>query len=220
MNEEQEFEKQFKLSQRYYLENLDFINWYWYFFIIKEVIHFKPNDVLEIGSGSGIIKNCLKPLVGNYMVLDINPQLKPDILGDVRICNNELNNKFNLIIMTDVLEHIPFSDVEQTVQNLFLYLKNGGEALITIPHRRSNFLFMTPTQKPHVFTIPTGFLSPGAFYRRFIKRKIWIDPHHRWEIGDGKINKGHLDKIFQKISFKTERFKKLICVDFWVLKKL
>jgi len=219
MNEENEFEKQFSLNQRYYLENLDFINWYWYFIIIKEVICFKPNDILEIGSGSGIIKNCLKPLVEKYIVLDINPQLNPDILGDVRICNNELNNKFNLIIITDVLEHIPFSDLEQTVQNLFLYLKNGGKVLITIPHRRSNFLFMTPTQKPHVFTVPTGFLSPGAFYRRFIKRKIWIDPHHRWEIGDGKIKKGHLDKIFQKIDFKTEKFKKLLCVDFWVLKK-
>jgi hypothetical protein len=78
---------------------------------------------------------------------------------------------------------------------------------------------MSPTQVPHVFTVPTGFLSLGAFYRRFIRRKIWIDPHHCWEIGDGNVNIKMVNTIFAKSGFSVTQFKKLIYVDYWILEK-
>ncbi len=78
---------------------------------------------------------------------------------------------------------------------------------------------MSPTNKPHVFTVPTGFLSPGAFYRRFIKRKIWIGPNHCWEIGDGKIRRRDVEAEFVKAGFSIDKFQKLLYVDYWVLKK-
>jgi len=212
-------DNQFHYEQSYYLKQLDFLNWYRYFFIIKEVVDFMPNNILEIGTGSGIVKSCLQHLVESYTVLDINPKLRPNILGDLRDYKIELENEFECVIIADVLEHIPFSDVEKSLTNIYSYLKNGGEALITIPHRRSNFLFMTPLCKPHVITVPTGFLSPGAFYRRFIKRKIWIDPDHCWEIGDGRIKKTNVELVFKQVGFSIEKFKKLLYVDFWILKK-
>jgi SAM-dependent methyltransferase len=219
MNDEYNYDNQFNLGQDYYLKQLDFLNWYRYYFIIKAVIDFMPNNILEIGIGSGIVKNCLKQIVNDYMVLDINPKHKPDIVADVRDYQIELENKYDCVIIADILEHIPFCDFVNSLRNIYLYLKNGGKAIITIPHRRSNFLFMTPTQKPCVVTIPTGFLSPGGFYRRFIKRKIWIDPHHCWEIGDGKIKKVDVELLFKKVGFSIDKFKKLLYVDFWILKR-
>jgi 2-polyprenyl-3-methyl-5-hydroxy-6-metoxy-1,4-benzoquinol methylase len=130
-----------------------------------------------------------------------------------------LAGRFDCVIAADVLEHLPFADLGKASANLFAYLKPGGHALITIPHRQSNFLFMSPTQVPHVFTVPTGFLSLGAFYRRFIRRKIWIDPHHCWEIGDGNVNIKMVNTIFAKSGFSVTQFKKLIYVDYWILEK-
>lgn len=220
MDSPYDFNAQFSLDRDYYLKRLDFLGWYRHFYVVREVLNFQPRTILEIGAGHELVKNCLQPLVEKYQVMDVNSNLGPDILADVREYRSELKECFGCIIATDVLEHIPFSDFETACTNLFAYLEPSGKALITIPHRRSHFLFMTPTQKPHVFTVPTGFLSLGAFYRRFIKRKIWIDPDHCWEIGDGKINKRDVEVSFRKAGFNIERSKKLLYVDFWVLKRL
>jgi len=61
--------------------------------------------------------------------------------------------------------------------------------------------------------------SPKSFYNQVIKRKIWIDPHHCWEIGDGKIEKRDVETAMEKVGFNIEKFMKLLHVDFWVLTK-
>lgn len=218
-NDEAKFEEQFRLRQIDYLMRIDFIDWYRYFFLLKEVVNSSAADVLEIGAGSGIIKRCAEPIVKSYTVLDVNPELRPDVLADIRTHRPELIEKFDCVIAADVLEHIPFSSITDGLSNIHSYLRNGGKALITIPHRRSHFLFMTPTQKPHVLTVPAGFLSPGSFYRRFIKRRIWIDPHHCWEIGDGHVKPHQVESLFMQVGFQIKQFSKLLYVDFWVLKK-
>lgn len=213
------FNEQFSFRPDYYLKQLDFLNWYRYYHLIKDVLAIKASDLMEVGTGAGMVRNCLEPLVTSYTTLDINKELSPDFLLDVREPLTELNKKFDCAIAADILEHLPFSDMKIAMKNLYDYLKPGGHALITIPHRQSNFLFMTPTQIPHVFTVPTGFLSLGAFYRRFIKRKIWIDPNHCWEIGDGNIKVRDVDNCFLNTGFEIEKFEKLLYVDYWVLKK-
>jgi SAM-dependent methyltransferase len=213
------FGDQFLLERNYYLKSLDFLNWYRYYHLIKDLLRLGAADVLEIGTGSGMVRNCMKPLVREYRVLDINPNLEPDVLADVRVLQPELVERFDCLIAADVLEHLPFTELAEVGANLFAYLKPGGHALITIPHRQSNFLFMSPTQVPHVFTLPTGFLSFGAFYRRFIKRKIWIDPNHSWEIGDGIVRVKDVEAVFRSLGFTVEKFDKLLYVDYWVLLK-
>jgi SAM-dependent methyltransferase len=220
MKTDYDFNYQFQLDRKYYLENLNFSYWYRYFFVVREVIDLQPQAVLEIGAGNNILKNCLSPLVSKYQVLDLNEKLEPDILADAREFKPELKEKFDCAIACDVLEHIPFPDVTKACANIFAYLTSGGKAIITIPHRRSHFLAMTPLdKKPRTITVPTGFLSPGAFYRRFIKRKIWIDPYHCWEIGDGKVKRTDVESHFMQAGFQIEKREKLLYVDFWVLSK-
>ena len=210
---------QFTFKRDDYLQSLDFINWYRQYYLLREVLDRKVENVLEIGVGIGILANCLAPMVKNFTTFDINPNLNPDIVGDITIHDSALNNKFDCIIVADILEHIEFYKLENVLKNLNSYLVEGGFLLVTIPHRRSNFLFMTPTQVPHVFTVPTGFLSFGAFYRRFIKRKIAIDPNHYWEIGDGNITRSDVNCKYRNAGFDEVFFKKLVYVDYWCLKK-
>ena len=210
---------QFSCRKEDWLDGLDFLNWYRYYHLIKSVISQEKENILEIGGGSGIVRNCLEPLVSSYTTLDINNNLSPEVVSDVCERVEKLKDQFDCVIAADILEHIPYSTVSSALANLHYYLKKGGSALITIPHRQSNFLWMTPTQIPHVFTVPTGFLSLGAFYRRFIKRKIWIDPCHCWEIGDGNVRVKDVNNLILESGFEVEHFEKLLYVDYWILKK-
>jgi len=215
-----DFDDQFSVSQHYYVEQFDFVNWIRFFYLIKDVLRLQIKRVLEVGVGSGMVRSCLMPHVEAYQVLDINENLNPDYVADVRGVLPELSSSFDCIIAADVLEHLPFVDLTRVLRNFHSYLNENGCILITIPHRRSNFLFMSPNYVPRVITIPTGFLSFGGFYRRFIKRKIWIDPSHCWEIGDGKIKISDVEKVFLNAGFRLENFKKLIYVDYWILRKI
>jgi methylase of polypeptide subunit release factors len=78
------FETQFTVDRGFYLQQLDFLNWFRYYHLVKDVLRLEAANVLEIGTGSGMVRNCLKPIVGEYRVLDINPNLVPDVVADVR----------------------------------------------------------------------------------------------------------------------------------------
>lgn len=120
------FDDQFSFSRDYYLNHLDFLNWFRYYHLVKDVLRLGAFDVLEIGTGSGMVRNCLKPLVHDYRVLDINPHLSPDVVADVRVPQLELLGRFDCVIAADVLEHLPFADLAIAATNLFTYLKPGG----------------------------------------------------------------------------------------------
>ncbi len=215
-----DFEAQFKWSRKYWLDETDILNWIRFFYLVKELISSGARSVLEIGEGSGVVRKTIQEYVEQYDTLDVNENLSPTYVGDVRKKMGAISsNPYDCVIAADILEHIPYNDVSQALENIYSYLKNGGIALITIPHRASNFLFMSPTNVPHFIRIPTGFLSPGSFYRRFIKRKIWIDPNHQWEIGDGHHTTSGVADIMKNVGFTVEKIEKLIYVDFFVLKK-
>jgi len=214
-----DFNAQFNWGKQYWLSKTDFIDWYRYLFMIKELMRFKPKTILEIGEGGGVVKQVMKEAVEKYETMDVNEKLEPTYLNDVRNLMPELKSKFDCVIAGDILEHIPFEDLEKALTNLYAYLKPNGRALITIPHRASNFMYMTPLQVPKAIRVPTGFLSMGAFYRRFIKRKIWIDPNHLWEISDGHHKIKDVEVKMKKVGFKMEKLQKLVYVDFWTLKK-
>lgn len=136
MRERSGFNEQFHLSQNYYLKQMDFLNWFRYFYIVKEVLASGARRVLEVGTGSGMVRNCLRPVVDRYVVLDINPALHPDVLADVRVHQSQLAGQFDAVIVADVLEHLPFADLRATMAHLASYLAPGGEVVVTIPHRR------------------------------------------------------------------------------------
>lgn len=212
-------QKQFSLKKEDYISKLDFLNWYRFFFLLKEMEAHAASTILEVGPGEGTLQKLFSERTTRYDTLDVNRALSPTYIGDIREKINAIANSYDCVIAADILEHIPYSDLPRALENIHMYLKNSGIALITIPHRASNFLFMSPTNIPHAFRIPTGFLSPGSFYRRFIKRKIWIDPDHEWEIGDGHHTTSGVADIMKNVGFTVEKIEKFIYVDFFVLKK-
>lgn len=214
------FEDQFSFDIKYWIDNLDFATWYRYFYLIKSVIKGKFNNILEIGVGNNIVKNILKDKVVNYSGFDINPQLKPDFVGDLRKRDNNLLNKYDCIICSDVVEHTPFADLDKNLNNINSYLKNNGKLFLSIPHRRNEFFFIFRWGrfKTVFFTFPI-WITPAGFYNYFIKKKIYIDPAHYWEIGAGKVKNQDVENKIINNGFMIESFKKLPYVDLWILKK-
>ena len=100
----------------------------------------KTAKILDIGSSSGTNLRMLQDLgFKNYHGFDANllsqkfcqdKKLGQVIIGD--ICNSNLESgAYDLIIATDVLEHI--LDDEKAISEIYRLLKPGGIALITVP---------------------------------------------------------------------------------------
>lgn len=213
-----DFDFQFRTDYEWWSKGLDFPTWYRYLHVIKEVIAFRPDTILEIGVGAGVLKNVLSTFVKEYITMDINSKLDPDIVSDMRDFQSSLEGKFDCVICADVLEHMPFTSLGCNLRNIYRYLTKDGKALITIPHRRTEVMVVTPTYKTLLLTFPV-WLRPYGFYSRFIKKRIPIDPYHCWEIGDGTVGGGDIDMNIKKVGFKVDKFRKLPYVDFWVLRK-
>jgi len=223
MSKEISFNSQFSMNYEDYIKGIDLQNWHRYYAIIKEVSHLMPKKILEIGAGNEIVKNVLLKIVNDYKVMDINPKLKPDILSDIREFRSELKEKFDCVICVDVLEHMPFNDLNLNLTNIFNYLTPNGIALITIPHRESRLMIVSPFSYQRALIIPLLGLHTPKEYLQILKNRIKnivdLDPHHCWEIGRMGIKASDVQKEIQEVGFQVEKFQKLLYVDFWVLRK-
>lgn len=199
--------EQFEYTKEDYLaKHFDFIDWYVLFHVFQDAIKIKPRSILEIGVGNGILEGLLGSRVGHYVTLDINGRLEPDVVEDLRCHCPSLVDMYDLVVCTQVLEHIDFDDVPQCLHNIYSYLKKGGRLMITLPHQKLYFMWLIPTNKPHVITMP----------RLFLKRTM--DIHHKWEIGRG-VSKDKLEKEFSNAGFHWHGYKKLLYEDYWLLEK-
>ena len=214
-----DFDLQFTVSQRSYLADLDFYTWTRHFFIIKDLITYAQGDVFEAGTGDGVVRRCIEPFVTSYTVLDLNPALSPEIQGDLRENRPNLKARFDAAVATEILEHLPFSELPSSLQNLQDYLRPGGLLFLTLPHRKGHMLVSTPRQRLLNLRFPVGVTSLSEAYNRFIRRRIWIDPNHCWEIGDGHISRSQITHLLNTQGWRTKRFQTLPYCDYWLLQK-
>ena len=203
-----DYQDQFQHTKEDYLTNyFDFAEWFVLFHIFKDAIAIKPRSILEIGVGNGVLEGLLRNRADKYVTLDINDNLRPDFVGDLRDNDSSLVNMYDLVVCTQVLEHIDFEDVPKCLRNMHSYLKKGGRLMITLPHQKLYFMWLIPTNKPHVITMP----------RMFLKRTM--DIHHKWEIGRG-VKKCEFDAMLKDVGFKYCSYKELLYEDYWLLEKI
>lgn len=211
------FDRQYELTPRDYLANVDFYTWTRHFHVVKDLCARVRGDVLEVGTGDGVVRRCVGPLVASYTVMDINPRLKPDVLADLREPQPALQARFDAVVCTEVLEHLPFEDLARCLGHLVDCLRPGGRLFLTLPHRKGHMLVVTPRQTLWKWRFPVGLTSLSEAYNRFVRRRIWIDPHHCWEIGDGRVRRADVEAVLAARGLATERFDALPYCDYWVL---
>lgn len=96
--------------------------WNSYYQQIIETLGCKDcKNVLYVGMGDGIVTDVLKKAGKNVKNLDFDKALKPDYVGSVTEIKKALKkdwNKFDVILCCQVLEHVPYSEFEKTVEQL------------------------------------------------------------------------------------------------------
>ena len=78
---------------------------YWH--QINEVLSRNPHDLLEVGIGNGFVNKYLKERRVQATSVDINTELGPDVVADVRELPFE-DGKFEMSVCYEVLEHMPY----------------------------------------------------------------------------------------------------------------
>lgn len=178
--------------------------WNSYYQQIFEVLNCDGKDVLYIGAGDGIVTEILKKYGKNVKTLDFDKNLKPDYVGSVTDIKKILGkNKFDVIICCQVLEHIPFSEFENTIKQL---CKCSKEALIlSLPNhnRRISFSFSIPKIKTHkkVLLFKNHLTKPWDINKNGFGE-------HYWEIDakgcpTRKTIKNIVKKYFASLNFYT-----------------
>lgn len=212
-----DFDAQFRLTPREYLAGLDFYTWTRHFHVLHDLLAHETGAVLEVGTGDGVVRRCAGPFVQRYMVLDLNPALQPDVIGDLLDPPAELTGAFDAVVCTEVLEHLPFERLPDALSQLHGFLRPGGHLYLTLPHRKGHALWVSPRQRLHPLRFPVGLTSLSEAWNRFVRRRIWIDPHHCWEIGDGFVRRAMVEDRLRAAGLRTLAFQELPYCDYWQL---
>lgn len=167
--------------------------WMSYFYQVKEVLAFKPENVLVIGKGNGLVAQYLKLNGVKVTTLDIDENLKPDVVASVTKMPFK-DNEFDIALCAQVLEHLPYGDFEKSLLEIKRIIKSG--AVISLPHfgPTIRFLFKFPLLPEIKFMIKIPYP----------KKHIYKGEHY-WEIGKRGFYAGKIKKDLKKAGFAIER---------------
>jgi len=168
--------KSFILQKQVNVEHYDFrkyiskSRWNSFYHQIDEIIRINPSSILEIGLGSSVLRIVMKYLLNYYYEsMDIDEELKPDFIGSV-LEIPFLNNKYDVIVCFQVLEHLPYENFEKALSELFRVAKKA--VIISLPNAGK-------VLKLHISKI----CEKKFFKWLFTKiKKHNFDGEHYWEI--------------------------------------
>lgn len=181
------------LKKKYNFLKYEYLGrWVSYWHQIDETLKLNPRDVLEIGVGNKTVFNYLKNQSINVISLDIDEGIEPDIVANVLKMPLE-DNSFDVILCAEVLEHLPFENLEKGLSEIRRVTKKY--VVLSLPHFCPvlKFSFKIPLlkEKKIAFKIPVS-----------IKHKF--KGGHYWEIG----KKGYPVKKIRNIVEKYFLIKK------------
>ncbi len=88
---------------------------YWH--QIDEILSLGEQSILEIGVGNGFVNQYLRRMGRQVVTVDIDLSLAPNIVGSVSRLPF-LGNSFPVINVCEVLEHLPYSDFVNALEEI------------------------------------------------------------------------------------------------------
>jgi|LauGreDrversion4_2_1035121.scaffolds.fasta_scaffold03886_4 hypothetical protein len=92
-----------------------------------------PRSVLEVGMGNGFTSLYLRRSGIDVTTVDINPSLGPDVCCDLQSLPSSISGCFDVVSCCEVLEHLPWSDFEESVSTL---RKFSNTLFLSLPYGR------------------------------------------------------------------------------------
>lgn len=149
-----------------------------YFSQVDTVIGLDCRKILELGIGNGTVSNYLKRMKLDLTTFDINEELEPDYVGDIRDLPFE-DGSFDLVMSCEVLEHLPWEDVDKAFSELGRVSKKY--VFISLPYSCISFEF--------VIKFPYAKKLLGKTFLKLLLRIPYFykqhsfDGEHYWVIG-------------------------------------
>lgn len=184
--------------------------WLSYWYQVHETISRGTSSILVIGKGSGIVENAITTIAPQIKIvtLDINSELLPDVVGDIRHLPFQ-NLSFDCILCCQVLEHIPFCELEGVLEEFSRVIRNS--LIISIPHKRKHLKIEIdgPLIGHRLLIIKNPFTKKNITSR-----------HHHWEINRG-VSFKEVKKAFEKFFIMEKTFlNEINCMHrFFILRK-
>jgi SAM-dependent methyltransferase len=144
---------------------------------IATVLSFEPTSVVEIGAGGGLVAAALRSVGIDVTVVDIQPELKPNVLASVTDLPFEAR-RFDVALCCQVLEHLPFEQFVPALRELKRVTTKG--IVLSLPDRSPHY--EVRLRLPKLWPLAwagTKHRDPG----QTLKADQWIRNGHYWEIG-------------------------------------
>lgn len=150
--------------------------WSSYWHQIDEVTRRKGKEVLIVGGGDGIVPGILRNFGYQVTVVDVVPELAPDVLADVRDLPFD-NDSYDQVLCCQVLEHIPFDTVGDGLREMARVSREG--ATISLPS----------CSRPLSVTLQLGQRRRLRSSISLPGQRTWsFNGVHYWEIGAGNYS--------------------------------
>lgn len=150
-----------------------------YYCQIESALNLKPKNILEIGVGNKTVSNYLKEMGIGVTTFDFDKELKPNIVGDMRDMKMIKNKSFDLVMACEVLEHIPWSNVDKALEEL----KRVSKKYVLVAMPWSGWSFNINLTFPYIKRVfKKDYFNFGFVIPRFYGNVKWRGEHY-WEIG-------------------------------------
>jgi len=170
--QDEKFNPQVQVQAGSYRERIGLISFINANYQIRDCIRFSPEKVLIIGGGAGLETAILRSWGIEVTVMDIDPDLSPDVIGSADDLSSFSENQFDVIIASHVLEHLPFQFFDQCLSEI---ARVGKHALIYLP-----FACIVPELR---FAIEPLFRRTVRFRIPLFWKTYQFNGEHYWEIG-------------------------------------
>ncbi len=160
---------------------------------------FKENslgNVLDLGGKHSPYKKEMR--YATYLCLDINPNNKPDIVGDAHNLSMIKKETFDTVVATELLEHC--HDPKQVLKEIHRVLKKSGKVIISTP-----FLYpYHPDPKDYFRYTRDGLKELCKEFSHVDVHEIGNRFFFIWEMITWKI---HFLKLFNRIFYFIGNYK-------------
>lgn len=167
---------------------------------IDAVLAVAPATVLEVGVGTGIGAFALGRVGIDVTTLDVQPELSPDILGDVRAIPRA-DASFDVSCCCQVLEHLPFAHLSAALRELRRVTR--WRLVLSLPDitRHWSCTFALPLLGRREFGLSLPVREPSDAW----KAERLAAMGHYWEIGMNGVTERTVTDTLRGAGFGTIR---------------
>lgn len=167
---------------------------------VEAVLECAPGSVLEVGVGTGISAFAMRTVGIDVTTLDIQAELAPDLLGDVRAIPAQ-DGAFDVACCCQVLEHLPFGDFDGAARELRRVSRM--RVVLSLPDitRYLSFSAAIPWFGRRRLELSIPCREPSDAW----KSERMASMGHYWEIGLGGIRASTVAEGLRSAGFESVR---------------